>query len=586
MFSEKYIYILFLNIFLVVFINIIAYLFNLQINLNIFLYVLAFFVIAWFLLILIELLFYVFKEIQKPNYYFLWFLLLLTLFFIIKIYLYWDYFYFRYENYLHFSDYFLINFNTVLHNLLYDFRNFNWVVLINFFNFILPTEGVTQYYIYNFFQLLWWIFLYRLFSLFSKDKILPILLVFIYFWIEFFFIISYTISYVNIILSSFIIFLFYLFNLEKKKDTSSYIFYILSYLFLITSRPDFFFLALIIEFLNSYLKTKKIISLWKNIFFYIFLIPYYFIVNNYLKIHISSDSWLLWKTYETDNFWYIFFDKFFWSEAINTLILNIKFIFNDILFSLLFLSVVLLFIIFAYIKKYKSYSNIIFLFIYSVFFFFIVIFIHKEWFLDSFFKYFSIIYLIIFIIFGLFILKIWKYLKKQDHMILLYIILLVFFIFNIQNSVSNYNKLNYHIYHWYNDWTDFSLNINKLYDEMNIYHKIYVTLIYNNILYKNDFLENEIANWCKNILMWNFSHDYNQLFNEFKLKPSYYNNIEEEWCINYISVNEWNYINFINNDEKLLKTINNNFIIDKVYDKFIDDNFWLNLYTLKNKNVN
>jgi|SaaInlV_120m_DNA_4_1040238.scaffolds.fasta_scaffold01074_4 hypothetical protein len=583
MFSKKYIFILILNIFLVVFINIIAYLFNYQVNLNIFIYILAFLVIISFIAIIIELCTYIFKEIKNRNYYLSWFLLFLFIFFILKFYYFWDYFYFRYENYLHFSDYFLKSFSTILNNLLFDFRNFNWVVLINTFNNFFPSEGYSQYYIYNFFQFLSWIFLYRLFNLFSKDKLLPILLVLIYFWIEFFFIISYTISYVNIILASFIIFLFYLFKLEKEKDTPSYIFYILSYLFLITSRPDFFFLALIIEFLNSYLKTKNIISLWKNIFFYIFLIPYYFIINNYLKIHISTDTWLLWKTYETDNFWYIFFDKLFSNEAINTLLLNIKFIFSDILFFILFLFIFVSFILFLFLRKYKNYFNIIFLFTYSIFFFFIVISIHREWFLDSFFKYFSIIYLIIFIIFWLFILKIWNFLKKHDHKIMLYIILLVFFIFNIQSSISNYNKLIYYVYSWYSSEAIFELATNKLYNNIN--YNIYKTLIYNNILYKNTFLEQEINNWCKNILMWDFSNDYNQLFSEYRLKPRYYKYVENKECINYISIREWNYINFTNIDNKLLKIINDDFEIVRVYDKYIDDKFWLNLYILKNKNV-
>ena len=395
--------------------------------------------------------------------------------------------------------------------MLSDFRNFNWVILINLFKDILPKEGITQYYIYSFFQFISGIFLYRIFNLFSKDKILPILLVFLYFWIEMFFIISQTITYVNIILPAFIIFIFYLFNLEKNKNFLGYLFYLFSYLFLITSRPDFFFLALIIEVLNAYFKNKNIISLWQNIFFYIFLIPYYFIINNYLLTHISEDEWLLWKTYEIDNFWYIIFDKIFWEEMINKIIWNIQIIWNDYLF-ILFLFIVIIWNIYLFlIKKQKNIFNTLFLFIYSIFFFFIVILIHKEWFISSFFKYFSMIYLIIFILFWILILKLFSINRNKDLKIFWYITLGVFIIFNYNISLWNYNILLEYTYSWVNKWELFK-RYNKLgIWNLKIYDRIYDILWYQNILYKTKILNN-LKNSCNNILIWKFEHDYTQLF--------------------------------------------------------------------------
>jgi len=591
MFSKKYIFILLLNIFLVVFINIIAYLFNYQINLNIFIYMLAFFVIIWFMLIIIELWFYIFNEIKKKNNYLLFFLYLLLLFFIFKLYFFWDYFYFRYENYQNFNSYFLVSFNSALLNLLSDFRNFNWIVLVNLFKDLLAKEWITQYYLYSFFQFISAIYLYRIFNLFSKDRILTILLIFLYFGIEMFFIISQAITYINILLPAFIIFIFYLFNLEKNKNFLWYLFYIFSYLFLITSRPDFFFLALVIEVLNAYLKNKKIISLWQNIFFYIFLIPYYFIINNYLLTHISSDQALLWKTYDTNNFWHIAYDKIFWEEIINKFVQNIQIISYDYMF-LFFLLIVIVWNIFLFIvKKQKFIFNILFLFLYSIFLFFIVIFIHDEGFINSFFKYLSIIYLIIFILFWLLILKVSEVYKDKNVNIFLNIFLLISIIFNYSITLGNYNKLSYYIESW-------NLYLSEawyysLWEETKwVYEFIYDRLIVENILYHKLYLDDKFNKECKSIVIWNFAHNYNYMSIEYNIwmiwnKYDIESLINLE-CLNIFVINEFKVENksyITNNPDNYFDKLNNYFNITGFYDRHITNDLWLNLYILKSKDA-
>jgi hypothetical protein len=400
-----------------------------------------------------------------------------------------------------------------------------------------------------------------------------------------FFIISQTITYVNIILPAFIVFIFYLFDLERNNNFLWYWLYLFSYLFLITSRPDFFFLALIIEILNAYFKNRNIITLWQNIFFYIFLIPYYFIINHYLLTHISQDEWLLWRTYETDNFWYIIYDKIFWEEMLNKIIQNIQIIWNDYLF-ILFLFIVIIWNIFLFlIKKQKNIFNILFLFIYSIFFFFIVIFIHKEWFIESFFKYFSMVYLIIFILFWILILKLFSINKDKDFKILWYIILGVFIIFNYNISLWIYKKLNNYLINW-----DLYLSEKWFYILWNstrwIYEHIYNKIIVENILYKSVIIKNK----CKILVNWKFNNKYNRLYLEYwniYLNWLSYNisDLKESKCVMIYNINSMWYSNFKINNTFVMSELNNYFIVKKVIDKYINDDFWLNLYILKNKNA-
>lgn len=580
-FSKKFLWFFLLNFFIVFFINVIAYFFSNQIDINLFITILAYLVIFSFIAIIADLLFYSIKNIyqKKHNYYI--FLCLLIIFFYTKFNYFWEYFYFRYENYVQFKMYFLDSFQLSLNYLIWDFRNFNWVVLINSIKEFLIPVGITQQYIYAFFNFIGAIYLYKIFRLFSKDNLVPMLLVFVFLWIEQIFIASFTITYVNIIISSFIIFLYYLFYLEKNKNTYGYIFYTLSYLFLITSRPDFFFLALIIEFLNAYFKWKNIISLFKNIFFYVFLIPYYFVINNYLLFNIHKDVWLLWGTYSDNNFWTILLSTFFSGDFFYKIYTNIIIISKDLFFSFIFLFVVWYFSYLVYHKKIKNIFSYIFLLLYALFFFFIVIFIHIEWFDHSIFKYFPIIYITFFILFGLFLLKILKWVHKEEIKEKIYMGIILLLIINLWNSLYSYNKFVDMISQWQHFDYDYKISMNA---------RSYDALYNTNILFHKVHLEGKIKKECRVILIWDMSHEYNSLFPEniwlYKNKGrEIIQNIKNEKCINLFVFSERHASDQFQLNKELFSGIQQNFDTEIMYDRYIEDKFWLNLYIMKNKNV-
>ena len=62
-------------------------------------------------------------------------------------------------------------------------------------------------------------------------------------------------------------------------------------------------------------------------------------------------------------------------------------------------------------------------------------------------------------------------------------------------------------------------------------------------------------------------------------------NVLDYDCINLIKISEWNEIKFSNLDKNFESKLNNNFIVWRVYNKYIEKNKWLNLYILKNKNA-
>lgn len=579
--NKKFIGLFALNFFIVFFINIIAYFFSNQININLFVYTLAYCVIISFLLIIWELIFSTWKQLWNRDYNLFFFILLLSFFFYLKFKYYWEYYYFRYENYVQYKMYFLDTFSQTLNYLIWDFRNFNGVVIVNYFKDIVPSLANTQHYLYLFFNFIWAIYLYRLFKLFSKDRILPILLVFIFLWIEQIFITSVTITYVNIIISAFIIFLYYMFYLEKNKTTYGYIFYTLSYLFLITSRPDFFFLAIVIEFLNAYFKQKSIITFIKNIWFYIFLVPYYFIINKYLLFNIHKDVGLLWTTHTNENFWSIFINKFFSIEIFQKLQHNVYIVYKDLFFTFIFIITILLFIYLYKKNKIKNPFSYLFLFIYSVIFFLIVIFIHIEWFDHSIFKYFSIIYVTIYILFWLLILKLLTVIESEDAREKIYIWILLLLFLNIWNSLYSYNQFRDTIKNNWKITYDYWITMNA---------RSYDALYNTNILFHESILEWNMKQNCKTVLVWNMSHEYNSLFPENpslylnKWKESY-TNISNEKCINlYVFSERFSNKKYELNSE-IYNSIHDNFIIERVYDRFIDSDVWLNLYIFNNKNV-
>lgn len=581
---KKFVFILLLNILLVFIINLIAYFFSTKSNTYYFYYILVWFVIITFILIIFDVLKYIYNKIINKDHNFYLFLFLLSALLIFKIYFLSNYFYTRASNIFSFELYFLKDFGDLWKYILNDFRDFNWAVLINFVNNILPKTVATQFYIYTFFQFLGWIYLYRLFKLFTSNKLLVLLLTFLYFGIQMFFIIAQTLEYINILLSSFIIFIFYIFYLESKKSWKSYIMYFSSYQFLITSRPDFFFLSLIIEALNSYFSSKKIISLTQNILFYILLIPYYFVINNYLLNNFSSDKWMLYITNNTSNFWYTFFDNFFWYEMINKFFINIKLIINDYIFLLMLIFIFISFIYFNYYKKVKNKFSEIFLFSYMIFFFFIVIFLHREWFINSFFKYISVIYIIVYIIFWIFIIKFDDVIKNKTKRNFLYTWLFLFLVLNYSISLWNYFKLDKNL----NIWTELKKyhEIDKIKNQT-IYDRINNVIFDENILYYKDFLNKYIKSECKKVLIWKFYYSYNSLYPEYWVLPweGSIENLKNEKCIILIDVYEW-FNNYSNKENINLDTLKEYFNDKLLTERIIEKDFRIFIYELKKKNDN
>lgn len=583
---------LFLNISLVVLINSIAFFWWDKFNINYFLYLLIFLVYAWFFFILSELFYYFYKEINKKNYYLLIFLLALTLFFILNIKITGQYYYYRLENYNFFEEIFWkYDFNTMIINKLSDFTYLNLSLLISPIRGILPEKWVTIYHIYLFFQFIGWIYLYRIFSLFSKEKIFTIIYVFLYFWIEFFWLLNHTLTYVNIIVNSFIIFLFYLFCLEKEKNNKNFYLYIFAYIFLITWRPDFFFLSLIIELLNAYFRSNNIISLKNNFIFYILLIPYYFIINRYLLIDVNTNVSLIWHSSDTNNFWYIIVNKVFWDWILDKFFININFLFNDKLFTIMLFILTILLIYVLMIKKLKNIFSIVYLIMYALFYFFVVTYVHEEGFVNSSLKYLSLIYLIIYLVIWLLIIKVYK--KFGDKIfvkIWIYTILFLFIWFNYYGTIINYCKFNNILYNWETDWVFIKKFKGKHnIDDINVIDRIYEILYRENILYYRNYIVSKLDNDCKKILVWNFKHEYNQLYSEFRILPSKYLSYFDFYnkkCLVLLTVFEdSNKLNYVKLDDNIQKYIDSNYKEVKNYNRFIEKWLWIDISIMKNINA-
>jgi len=429
-----------INISIVTIINIIAFFLSSQINIAPLLHLLSFGILLSFSLILYDMFYYILSEIYKKNTPFCIFVLLLIIYFILQFTLLKWYFFFRYENIEQFFYAFERSYDQILAIMLNDFRNINGIVLLSSIKSIIPNTWNIVYIFYSFFQFIGWVYLYRTFSLLSKNAIACILLTFLYFGIEIFFNISQTLTYLNLIIPSFIIFIYYILHLNTQKNHYSYALYFLSYFFLICWRPDFFFIALIIEFLNAYFSNKWVISIKKNILFYVLLIPYYFIITEYLSRNLFGDQPLLWQTYDTSNFWSIFIDTASRRNFLDTLTENMSIIIQDYMFMFFLLSYIVCFVYMSIYRKISWNFITFFLITYTVWYFLIVILIHEEWFIYSSFKYFSLIYLMIYILFSIFILQLTDSLKTYKK-IYIYISLWIFVFMNFFISISNHFSL-------------------------------------------------------------------------------------------------------------------------------------------------
>jgi len=474
--SKKFFSILLLNVIIVFIINFFAFIYSAHIDLQYVSYILIAMIVIAIVAILVELLYFLYQQIRSWDRKTLIFLWCIWLFFLLKEYFFWEYFFFRFANSYHFARYFEYMFYDVALFATEDFRNYNGMVLINLLKSIIPNTWDSIYYIYTVFQFIWTLFLYRLLSSFSKNNLLIIWLILLYYSIEIFFVISITMTYVNIILPSFIIFIYYIFHLDKKQNTFSYVMYFLAYIFLITWRPDFYFIAIIIEFLNAYLSDKKIISVKQNILFYILLIPYYFIVNSYLLNRVFDDRGLVWEVYPTDNFWKIFIDRTLGNEMIQRAFRDIEFILTNEVFIITF---IITNILVAYLYLYKKSTHwfyISFLLIYTLLYFCIVIFIHEEGYKYSHFKYFSLIYIIYYIVLCISLLKLDTLLQKK-YKIILYTTLCLFISFNFYNSVSNNLLLKTKLQQ---DNRTHTNEVTDVYDTEKFYERTYHTLFNEN----------------------------------------------------------------------------------------------------------
>lgn len=382
-----------LNIFIVILLNILG--FNFSWNINIvtkFFFATVYISFFYICFATLKFIFLEFKTNFKESIFtILFFIIIYYIFFI----LFWEYFFFRYENIQNFRYYFDRNIISTPQLILDDFRNVGTILIYTIFQPYLSEKWDTIYFINSLFQILGGFYLLKLFKIFSKNFYLILICIISFFSFHLFFLSMHTLEYVNVIIPIFIIYIYSIISLEHNHNKSLFSLYISSYIFLISLRPDFFFLSLIIEFFNAYLYHTKRISFLKIVLFYIFLIPYYIVINYYLLWNIHKDVWLTWAIYHTQNYWHIFIDRVFSSWILEKLSWNVQYLFDDKI--LIFFVLASLIGIFYSVKMKKNVFWISFLFFYCIIYFFIVVYIHKEWFIYSSFKYASIIYLIMFI---------------------------------------------------------------------------------------------------------------------------------------------------------------------------------------------